>query len=103
MLYEIAFNLVAAGLIVRYGRRVPVPGDLLKLYLLAAFTFRFLVEYVRGNEVQLVGLTGPQIVLIPLVAWLAVHFWRRFRTRAWRVPAPPKPMSQIAQKIEVSP
>jgi prolipoprotein diacylglyceryltransferase len=89
MLYEIGFNIVAAGLIVRYGRRVPVPGDLLKLYLLAAFTFRFLVEYVRGNEVQLLGLTGPQIVLIPLVAWLAVHFWRRYRMRAWRVPAPP--------------
>jgi prolipoprotein diacylglyceryltransferase len=103
MLYEIGFNLVVAVLIVRFGRRVPVPGDLLKLYLLAAFTFRFLVEFVRGNEVQLFGLTGPQIVLIPLVAWLAVHFWRRFRTRAWRVPAPPKPMSQIAQKIEVSP
>jgi phosphatidylglycerol:prolipoprotein diacylglycerol transferase len=89
MLYEIGFNVVAAALIVRFGRRVPVQGDLLKLYLLAAFTFRFLVEYVRGNEVQLLGLTGPQVVLIPLLAWLGIHFWRRYRTRAWRVPEPP--------------
>lgn len=89
MLYEIAFNVVAAGLIVRFSRLVPVQGDLLKLYLLSAFAFRFLVEFVRGNEVQFWGLTGPQVVLIPLLAWLAVHFWRRYRTRAWHVPAPP--------------
>ena len=89
MLYEIGFNVVAAVLIVRLGRRVPVPGDLLKLYLVAAFAFRFLVEFMRGNEVQLLGLTGPQVVLVPLLAWLGIHFWRRYRTRAWQVPAPP--------------
>ena len=92
MLYEIGFNLVAAALIVRFGRRVPVQGDLLKLYLLAAFVFRFLVEFVRGNEVQLLGLTGPQIVLVPLIAWLAIHFWRRYRSGAWHLPAAPAPI-----------
>jgi prolipoprotein diacylglyceryltransferase len=91
MLYEIAFNLVAAGLIVRYGRRVPVPGDLLKLYLLAAFAFRFLVEFVRGNEVQAFGLTGPQIVLIPMTAWVVVHFIRRYRSAGWSIPPAPRP------------
>jgi phosphatidylglycerol:prolipoprotein diacylglycerol transferase len=91
MLYEIAFNVVAAILIVRLGRRVPVHGDLLKLYLLAAFTFRFFVEFVRGNEVQLLGLTGPQVVLIPLIAWLAIHFARRYRSRSWRLPPAPAP------------
>jgi phosphatidylglycerol:prolipoprotein diacylglycerol transferase len=91
MLYEIGFNLIAVGLIVRFGRRVPVQGDLLKLYLLAAFSFRFLVEFVRGNEVQFLGLTGPQIVLIPLIAWLAIHFWRRYRSGAWHLPAAPAP------------
>jgi prolipoprotein diacylglyceryltransferase len=89
MLYEIGFNLIAAVLIVRLGRRVPVQGDLLKLYLLSAFTFRFLVEFVRGNEIQLLGLSGPQIVLIPLVGWLVVHFVRRYRNHGWRLPAPP--------------
>lgn len=106
MLYEIGFNLLAAALIVRFGRRVPVQGDLLKLYLLATFTFRFLVEFVRGNEVQMLGLTGPQIVLIPLLAWLVVHFWRRYRSRAWTVPvapppaaAPPVPASSAALEV----
>lgn len=94
MLYEIAFNLIAAALILRYGRRVPVQGDLLKLYLLAAFTFRFLVEFVRGNEVQAWGLTGPQIVLIPLVGLLVLHFARRLRSGAYRLPVPrPAPVS----------
>ncbi|HET7493863.1 MAG TPA: prolipoprotein diacylglyceryl transferase family protein [Candidatus Limnocylindrales bacterium] len=93
MLYEIAFNLIAAALILRYGRRVPVQGDLLKLYLLAAFTFRFLVEFVRGNEVQAFGLTGPQIVLIPMTAWVVIHFVRRYRSAGWSIPPAPRPMA----------
>jgi prolipoprotein diacylglyceryltransferase len=68
---------------------VPVQGDLLKLYLLSAFSFRFLVELVRSNEVQFLGMTGPQIVLVPLIAWLAIHFWRRYRSGAWHLPAAP--------------
>ena len=58
----------------------PVQGDLLKAYLLAAFVFRFLVEFVRGNQPQAFGLTGPQLVLIPLTALLVVHFVREARS-----------------------
>jgi phosphatidylglycerol:prolipoprotein diacylglycerol transferase len=89
MLYEIVFNLVAVAVIVRYRRRVPVVGDTLKLYLLAAGIFRFLVEFVRGNEPQALGLTGPQWVLIPLVALLLAHFTRQWWRGAWSVPLPP--------------
>jgi phosphatidylglycerol---prolipoprotein diacylglyceryl transferase len=89
MLYEILFNLIAAVVIVRYRDRVPVPGDALKLYLLAAGTFRFLVEFVRGNEPQALGLTGPQWVLIPLIALLIAHFVGQVRRDAYRVPSPP--------------
>jgi phosphatidylglycerol---prolipoprotein diacylglyceryl transferase len=92
MLYEIGFNVIAAVAIVRYGRRVPIPGDALKAYLLAAGVFRFLVEFVRANEPQALGLTGPQWVLIPLIALLLIHFARRLRTGAYRVPAPPPPL-----------
>ena len=92
MLYEIAFNIVAAVAIVRWGRRIPVPGDLLKAYLLVAFSFRFVVELVRGNEVQAFGLTGPQIVLVPLLALLVIHFVRQARAGAWRLPPAPAPL-----------
>ncbi|HEX8941327.1 MAG TPA: prolipoprotein diacylglyceryl transferase family protein [Candidatus Limnocylindrales bacterium] len=89
MVYEIGFCLLAAGLIVRYGGRVPVQGDLLKLYLLAGGLFRFLVEFVRGNPPQALGLSGPQWVLLPLLGLLALHFARQWRRGLYRVPAAP--------------
>ena len=90
MLYEIGFNLVAIPVSCWARPRVPFQGDLLKAYLLAAAIFRFGVEFVRGNEVQAFGLTGPQLVLIPCVILLAAHFVRQARAGVYRVPeAPP--------------
>jgi phosphatidylglycerol:prolipoprotein diacylglycerol transferase len=91
MVYEILFNLVAVAAIVRFRGRVPVQGDLLKAYLLSAFVFRFAVEFVRANPVQAWGLSGPQTVLIPLIAWLVLHFVRQVRRGVYRLPAPPEP------------
>ncbi len=102
MLYEIAFNLAAVVVILGFRDRVPVPGDALKLYLLAAGIFRVWVETVRGNEPQALGLTGPQWVLIPLVALLAMHFVRQVRRGAYRVPVPPAP-PPAAVSTEASP
>jgi prolipoprotein diacylglyceryltransferase len=89
MVYEIVFHLIAAVVIVRARHLVPVPGDALKLYLLSAGVFRFLVEFVRGNPPQGFGLSGPQWVLIPLIALLALHFVRQLRRGAYRVPPAP--------------
>lgn len=89
MVYEILFNIVAAVVIARWRDRVPVPGDALKLYLLAAGIFRFLVEFVRANPPQALGLSGPHWVLIPLVGLLVIHFVRQVRRDAYRVPVPP--------------
>jgi prolipoprotein diacylglyceryltransferase len=88
MLYEIGFHALAFGVLVRRGPLLPVRGDTLKLYLLAYGVFRFLVEFVRGNEVQAFGLTGPQLVLIPLTALLVIHFARQVVTHAYRLPVP---------------
>jgi prolipoprotein diacylglyceryltransferase len=88
MLYEIGFHVAAFGLIVTRGPLLPIRGDTLKAYLLAYGLFRFGVEFVRGNEVQALGMSGPQIVLIPLVALLVVHFVRRLRSGAYRLPIP---------------
>jgi len=91
MLYEIAFNLLAVLVMARWRHRIVTRGDLLRAYLLAAFVFRFFVEFVRGNEVQALGLTGPQIVLIPLTGLAILHFLRQARRGAFRVPAAPAP------------
>ena len=88
MLYEIGFHVAAFGLIATRGPLLPVRGDTLKAYLLAYGLFRFGVEFVRGNEPQAFGLTGPQLVLIPLAALLVVHFVREIRTGVYRLPAP---------------
>ena len=88
MLYEIAFQLTAFAIIATRGPMLPVRGDTLKAYLLAYGVFRFSVEFVRGNELQAWGLTGPQIVLIPLIGLLVVHFVRRLRSGAYRMPMP---------------
>ena len=94
MLYEIGFQAVAFTILVTRGPILPIRGDTLKLYLLAYGVFRFGVEFVRGNEVQAWGMTGPQIVLIPLVALLVLHFARRLRSGAYRLPVPrPAPVS----------
>ena len=97
MLYEIGFNLVAIAVLLAWRHRVPVPGDALKLYLLAAGSFRFFVEFVRGNEPQALGMTGPQWVLIPLLGVLLIHFIRQVRRDAYRVPPPPIPRAAVLE------
>lgn len=95
MLYEIAFNVAAAVLLWRFRDRVPAPGDALKLYLLAAATFRFLVEFIRTSPRQALDLTAPQWVLLPMIALLLIHFARQSRRGAWRVPQPPPALSAV--------
>jgi hypothetical protein len=51
-------------------------GELFKVYLLAYAAFRFLVEFVRGNEVVWAGLTRSQLFLIPSILLLAGYFVR---------------------------
>jgi phosphatidylglycerol---prolipoprotein diacylglyceryl transferase len=88
MIYEIIFHLLALFVILRWRERVFVQGETLKLYLLASAVFRFLVEFVRGNQEQFWGLSGPQIVLIPLTGLLVLHFYRQWKRGIYSMPAP---------------
>jgi len=80
-LYEIAFQLATFCLLWFWIRhRAIAPGETLTLYVAAYAIFRFLVEFVRGNEVVWHGLTRPQLVLavtIPLLAIRIVLQWRK--------------------------
>ncbi len=74
-LYESAFQGAMFCWLWWWGRpHVRVPGDLFKIYLLAYAVFRFLVEFVRGNDVVWAGLTRPQLFLIPATAALIAYF-----------------------------
>jgi prolipoprotein diacylglyceryl transferase len=80
MLYEIAFHLVAFVVILRLRGRLETEGDGFKLYLLGYAVFRFWVEFVRGGDHVLAGLTRPQLFLIPSTLLLAGYFGRRLMT-----------------------
>lgn len=74
-LYEIAFHALAFALIWRFRDELAKPAGLFTLYLGAYAVFRFLVEFVRDNEVAWAGLTRPQLfllVVLPLLLWRAV-------------------------------
>ena len=73
--YEIAFHLVALALLLAFRDRLTDPAGLFTVYIAAYATFRFLVEFVRDNDVAWLGLTRPQLflaVLGPLAVWRAV-------------------------------
>jgi phosphatidylglycerol:prolipoprotein diacylglycerol transferase len=76
--YEIVFQLAAFAVLWFWLRHRDLPpGESFTLYVAAYGAFRFLVEFVRGNEVVWEGLTRPQVVLavtIPLV--LARIVWQ---------------------------
>jgi prolipoprotein diacylglyceryltransferase len=91
--YEIAFQLAALAALWYLRGRLTAPGELFKLYLAGYAVFRFLVEFVRGNEVVFVGLTRPQLFLLaflPLIAW---HIVRQARKGVYRLSTPAEPVT----------
>lgn len=85
-IYEIGFHLAMLGALLRLRRRPGLRGELFKVYLLAYAVFRFLIEFVRGNEVVWAGLTRSQLFLIPSSLLLAGYFVSRFVRRGRREP-----------------
>lgn len=87
--YEIVFQALAFALLWHYRDRLARPAESFVLYVAAYALFRFLVEFVRGNEVVWAGLTRPQLFLlvaVPLVLARVVWLWRSGRLAT--VPAP---------------
>ena len=73
-LYEIVFCLIAFGVLIAIRDRIPVPGELFKLFLLGYGLFRFGVEFVRGNPEMAFGLTGTQLFLLATMPLLIAYF-----------------------------
>lgn len=104
-IYEIIFHVVALVLVVRYRDRIPLRGELFKLYLLAYGLFRFFVEFVRGNPTFWLGLSGSQLFLLVTVPLLAVTITRHIRAGLWRPPTPGSlvPAVAVDPDLEVVP
>ncbi len=93
-LYEIAVLLALYGLLRWLRPRVDVPGELFKVFLIVYGTFRFVVEFVRGNDTFVLGLSGSQIFLLATMPVLFAYFARQFAHRAYRpAPVPIRPMA----------
>jgi phosphatidylglycerol---prolipoprotein diacylglyceryl transferase len=97
--YEIAFHLAAFCTLLWLRSRISEPGELFKLYLAGYAAFRFLVEFVRGNQVAFAGLTRPQLFLVaclPVLAWHVVRQARRgIYSEVYRRPRLPTPVSEV--------
>lgn len=79
-IYETAFHVTMASLLVWLGRRGVFRGQLVKLYILLYLAYRFLSELIRPEARLWLGLTGYQwaaLVMAPLFGWL----WWRDRKR----------------------
>lgn len=84
--YEIAFHLTAFCVLwwgLR-GRPLP-PGTTFVWYVAAYGVFRFLVEFVRGNEVAWAGLTRPQLFLLVTVPFVLARIVWQWRQGAYAV------------------
>lgn len=95
-LYEIVFLLALFVVLRRLRGRIPVPGELFKLFLLAYGVFRFLVEFVRGNQIMAFGLTGTQLFLAAGLPVLAAYFVARIRRGAYH-----QEPAAVAASVEV--
>jgi len=76
-LYEIVFLLGLYAALRWLRPRVGAQGDLFKIFLVVYGLFRFLVEYVRGNETFAFGLSGSQVFLLCTLPLLVAYFARR--------------------------
>ena len=83
-LYEIAFCLIAFAVLLAIRDRIPVPGELFKLFLLGYGLFRFGVEFVRGNPEMALGLTGTQLFLLATMPLLIGYFIAQLARRAYQ-------------------
>ncbi|OCG74853.1 diacylglyceryl transferase [Microbacterium sediminis] len=83
--YEIVFHLAAFALLWFWVRhRAIAAGETLTLYVAAYGVFRFLVEFVRGNEIAWLGLTRPQLFLLVTMPLLFARIAWMIRTGRFR-------------------
>lgn len=93
-LYEAAFHLTAAVVLYGLQRRHLFAGQLVKLYFVAYFFYRFATEFIRPEPALWLGLTGYQwaaLVLVPFFAfWSCPGCRPQAARRLWsRGPTPP--------------
>ncbi len=95
--YEIAFHLLAFAVLWFWLRRRSLPsGESFVWYVAAYGVFRFLVEFVRGNEVAWEGLTRPQLFLLVTIPIVLARIAVQVRRGAYRSAVTPVAREQVS-------
>lgn len=94
--YEIVFHLLAFGLLWLWLRHRSLPsGESFVWYIASYGVFRFLVEFVRGNDVAWEGLTRPQLFLLVTIPLVLLRIAHQMRRGAYRDALQPAPREQV--------
>ena len=80
-LYESAFHLSAAIVLWQLQRRGMFRGQLIRLYLVAYFVYRFGTEFIRPEPTIWLGLTGYQLAALVLTPFFALWCCPGYRPR----------------------
>jgi len=94
--YEILFHTVAFAVLWFWLRhRSLPPGESFVWYVASYGVFRFLVEFVRGNDVAWAGLTRPQLFLLMTVPLVLARIAFQVRRGAYRDALQPAQREQV--------
>jgi len=89
-LYEFAFHLTCALILIQLQAAGMFRGQLIKLYIIAYLAYRFATEFIRPEPKQWLDLTIYQwaaLLFAPIFAWLWLRDWRTLEaTRKTKVP-----------------
>ena len=81
-LFEVGFHLIAFVLLHHFSYRVKTPGILFKLYLIAYFVFRFLIEFIRVNPILFFYLTVYQLLSCLAALYLTILLFYQFKKQS---------------------
>lgn len=80
-LFELAFNIIAFILLHIYKKKVKTAGVLFKLYLLAYFSFRLLLEFFRVNPKVYAGMSIYQIICLLGIPFILLNLYKMRRKK----------------------
>ena len=79
-LYESVFALALCVFLLAVRRRFNEPGRLFGIFMLAYFSFRFLIEFLRAGDVTAIGLTAAQLASLGILAYYLQREYRITKT-----------------------
>jgi phosphatidylglycerol:prolipoprotein diacylglycerol transferase len=71
-IYESIFMLGMFFFLIYKKKKNPAPGSLFKILIIAYFSFRFLIEFIRIEQVAFLGLTYFQYICLLCISWFLI-------------------------------